>query len=60
MDSNYIKISHKLKLDNPITGYLHLANVTVNLYGKIPNRFQRFMLKKILGLDIKKTGDEND
>ena len=33
-------------------GYLQLVNIRVALYGKLPNKFQRFMLKKLLGMEI--------
>lgn len=40
-------------------GYLQLLNIRVALYGKLPNKFQRFMLKKLLGIEIVKGAKEH-
>lgn len=37
---------------NKPTGYLKFMNITVALFGKVPNKFQRFMLKLFFGFEI--------
>lgn len=39
-------------------GYLKLVNMEVALFGKLPNRFQRYMLKKVFGIDIEVISNE--
>lgn len=31
---------------------LHIVNLNIPLCGKVPNRFQRFMLKLVFGIEI--------
>lgn len=33
-------------------GYLKFMNITIELYGKMPNKFQRWMLKKMFNFEI--------
>ena len=40
------------------TAYLYFMNYVIALFGKPPNRFQRFMIKKILGMKIEVQEDE--
>lgn len=40
-----------LRFNKPV-GYLKFMNITVALHGKIPNKFQIWMLKKCFGFEI--------
>lgn len=39
-------------------GYFKLVNIEVALFGKLPNKFQRYMLKKVFGIDIEVISNE--
>ena len=34
------------------SGYLNFMNIKVALFGNLPNRFQRWVIKKVFAIDI--------
>ena len=34
------------------SGYLNFMNIKVALFGNLPNKFQRWMIKKVFAIDI--------
>ena len=44
-------------VERPV-GHLKFMNITVGLFGKLPNKFQRWMMKKCFGFEIEECKDE--
>ena len=34
------------------SGYMKIVDLEITVYGKLPNKFQRFMLKKVFGIEV--------
>ncbi len=49
--------TNPFEYDKP-SAYLKLATITIALFGNIPNKFQRFMLRLVFGIDIEVQEDE--
>ena len=58
---NSIETNRSITLKEKPTGVATFYNLKISLYGKLPNKFQRFMIKKILGIQIDdlREGDKN-
>ena len=40
------------------SGYLNFMNIKVALFGNLPNKFQRWMIKKVFAIDIVEVDEE--